>query len=49
MNKEKLIQAVRYYEGDVSGNDPLLSDTNAAQKKMKTNANTILNYINSLQ
>lgn len=28
---------------------PLLSDTNAAQKKMKTNANTILNYINSLQ
>lgn len=29
MNKEKLIQAVRYYEGDVSGNDPLLSDTKA--------------------
>ncbi len=28
---------------------PLLSDTNAAQKKMKTNANTMLNYINSLQ
>ena len=28
---------------------PLLSDTNAAQKKMKTNASTMLNYINSLQ
>ena len=29
MNKEELIQAVRYYEGDVSGSDPLLSDTKA--------------------
>ena len=29
MNKEELIQAVRYYEGDVSGNDPLLSDNKA--------------------
>lgn len=29
MTKEELIQAVRYYEGDVSGNDPLWGDTKA--------------------
>lgn len=28
---------------------PLLSESNAAQKKMLTNANTMLNYINSLK
>ena len=28
---------------------PLLSDANATQKKIKANANTMLNYINSLK
>ena len=43
--KAEFAEAKKYLEKLI----PLLSDTNATQKKIKANANTMLNYINSLK
>ena len=43
--KAEFAEAKKYLEKLI----PLLSDANATQKKIKANANTMLNYINSLK